>query len=205
MFNPNKVIEKINKTCKHYFPESSFCLSLNRINRFVISGDYLSKAINNHNNNREEVNVIKWFDDFWLYLDIRFEKSDASIPNTFISLAVFQGDDTDNVKSQLFRAEWDNFDNNDTHPQPHWHIYSNHSFEKSFTEFIEMLNEGNGFVDIINEEKSKGIDLKRIHFAMNGHWDTNGSCIHKISDENAIVNWFLGLLGHIKSQLESVK
>lgn len=205
MFNPNKVIEKINEKCKNYFPESTFRLSLNRNNKFIISGNYPSKAINNHNNIREEVNVIKWFDDFWLYIDIRFEKSDASIPNTFISLSVFQGYDRDNVKSQLFRAEWDNFDNNDTHPQPHWHIYSNQSLEKSFNEFVEMIDEGNGFADIINEEKSKGIDLKRIHFAMNGHWGTNGSCIHKINDENTIVNWFQGLLGHIKSQLEYVK
>lgn len=202
MFNVNKVIKEINKSCKNFFTESTFDLRLDRNNRFVIAG--VSKAINNYKNTQNEVDVIKWFDDFWLYIDISFEKSENSIPNAFISLSVFQGDYADNTKNQLFRAEWDNFDNNDIHPQPHWHIYSNHSFE-SFNEFVQKNDEDDGFVNIINEEKSKAIDLKKMHFAMNGNWDTNGSHIHKIRDENTIINWFPGLLGHIKSQLEYVK
>lgn len=205
MFNQPKIITKINKTCKNFFSESSFNLRRKTYNNFVISGNNLSKAINNYNNIQEEVNVIKWFSDFWLYVDIKFRKSENSITNIFISLSVFQGDDSDNAKKQLFRAEWDNFDNNDNHPQPHWHIYSNSGFENTFNEFVEKEDKSDSFIDSLNEEKSKVIDLKRVHFAMNGTWSTKGSHIHRISDEDTIINWFQGLLGHIKSQLEYVK
>lgn len=205
MFDPKRIISRLNNACKNYFSESSFCLSpVREKNRYIISGGYLSKAVNNHNNIQEEVNVIKWFGDYWLYIDIRFEKSEDNIPNTFISLSVFQGDNTDNRKKQLFRAEWDNFNDNYIHPQPHWHIYSNHSFENTFAEFIEMIEDDN-FADLLNEEKSNGIDLKKIHFAMNGNWSNKGSHVHKINNEDAIVNWFKGLLAHIKTQLEYVK
>lgn len=151
------------------------------------------------------MSVIKWFNDFWLYIEIRFERSESGIPNTFISLSIFQGDNSDDRKKQLFRAEWDNFDNNENHPQPHWHVYPNYSFEKTFNEFLEMTDEANSFADLLNEEKSKLIDLKRIHFAMNGTWSNKGGHIHKISDENTIINWFQGVLAHIKSQLEYVR
>jgi len=203
MFKPFKIIDEINKTCKNFFPESFFKLEQKADNRFIIFGNNLSKAINNYNNIQEEVNVIKWFNDFWVYIDIRFEKSEP-IPNTFISLSVFQGDYSDDKKIQLFRAEWDNFDNNETHPQPHWHIYPNYSFEKTFDEFLEMTDEGGSFAADLNKEKSKIIDLKRIHFAMNGTWNAKGTHIHRITDENAVINWFQGLLDHIKSQLEYV-
>jgi len=203
MFDPKKIISKINNSCKNYFPKESMFLlrPIRENNRYIISGKYLEKAINNYNNDHEEVKVLWWFDDFWLYIEIRFQKSETDIPNTFISLSVFQGNDSDNNKKQLLRAEWDNFDDNDIHPQPHWHIYSDNSFEKTFVEMID----DDSFADLLNEEKSKGIDLKKIHFAMNGNWGTNGSHIHKISDEDTIINWFQGLLGHIKSQLEYVK
>ncbi|MCI0515777.1 hypothetical protein L0128_21395 [candidate division KSB1 bacterium] len=205
MFHPDKAISEINKSCKNYFSESSFRLIQQRGERYIISGDYLSKAVNNYRNTEEEVKVIKWFADFWLYIEIRFEKSAESIPSTFISLSVFQGDDTDLIKKQLFRAEWDNFDDDDTHPQPHWHIFPVIPSIKSFSEFIETVDADRPFSKIIDDVKSRRIDLTRIHFAMNGQWSTNGSHFHKIRDENTMKYWFQGLLGHIKSQLEYVK
>jgi hypothetical protein len=99
MFHPDKVITEINNSCKNYFSESSFRLVQQRGKRYIISGDYLSKAVNNYRNTKEEVKVIKWFADFWLYLDIRFEKAGESIASTFISLSVFQGEDTDEIKN----------------------------------------------------------------------------------------------------------
>jgi hypothetical protein len=205
MFDIQKIIREINISCKGYFLESTFYLNPRSSNRFIITGNNSSTAINNYNNNKEEVSVIKWFDDFWLYIDIRFEKSDTKIPNTFITFSVFQGENDDIIKNQLFRAEWDNFENNEKHPQPHWHVYSDHNLEKTFSNFIEMVDENNSFTNMISEEKSKGIDLKKIHFAMNGLWSTNGGHIHKIENEETIINWFQGLLSHIKSQLEYVK
>ena len=172
MLNPPEIIKELNRTCKLFFNDSSFNLDQKTYNKFIISGDYLTTAINHYKSSQEEVKVLKWFNDFWLYLDIRFEKSELSEINTFISLSIFQGEDSDNVKKQLFRAEWDNFDNNDNRPQPHWHIYPDYSFEKTFNEFLEIADKDNGFGELLNEENSKKIDLKRMHFAMNGAWST---------------------------------
>lgn len=208
MFDPKKVIKEINKSCKSFFSESSFCLNQERLNRnrYIISGSHLSPAINNYNNDREVVKVLKWFANFWFYLDVRFEPSQTTMPNIFISLSVFQGDDSDKTKNQLFRAEWDNFDNDDKHPQPHWHVCYDFLFPKTFDEFDQFISESGGFLAEIEKQKSKCIELNRIHFAMNGQWSTKGGghC-HKISDENAIKYWFQGLLGHIKCELEYVK
>jgi hypothetical protein len=188
----------------NFFPESAFRLT-KHYTTYIISGDYLSKAINSHDNSKEEVNVIKWFADFWLYVEIRFQKTENSDFSIFFSLSVFQGEQTDSIKYQLFRAEWDNFDNNDLHPQPHWHFYSEPWMTESFNEILTITKESYNFLDMINEKKSKYIDLKRVHFAMNGQWSTMGSHCHRIKDEDTIRNWLQGLLGHIKSQLEYVK
>lgn len=206
MFDLDNAIREINMTCKFFFQESTFFFNL-KGNKFIITGNNVSKAINHNKNDLEEVNVIKWFDNFWVYAEIKAERSETGEQNIFISLSVFQGDDTDEVKYQLFRAEWDNFQDNDTHPQPHWHIYSNQQLEKTVTMFADLIeDEKEDFMGLINEEKEKGIDLRKIHFAMKGLWDSEGGGhIHQIREGRAIVNWFQGLLGHIKSQLEFVR
>jgi hypothetical protein len=81
MLDKAKIIEGINKSCKVFFTESSFYFHPSSTNRFRISGDNTSKAINNYNNSLEETTVVKWFEDFWIYAEIRFEDQ-----NTFISL-----------------------------------------------------------------------------------------------------------------------
>lgn len=205
MINPANVIAKINKFCKNYFSESSFRLIQKNYLSYIVSGDNLSNAINRHHNSNKVVNVIKWFADFWLYLEIRFKQAEEKDFQVFISLSVFQGEQTDNAKLQLFRAEWDNFDNDEVHPQPHWHFYSDTWNAETFSEFIRTPNEGSDFINMLNEEKSKTIELNRVHFAMNGQWGTNGSHLHRIHDENTITNWLMGLLGHIKTQLEYAK
>lgn len=195
-----EVITDINKTCKIFFTESSFFLHPSSANRFRITGDYTSKAINNYNNLSEEITVIKWFDDFWVYIDIRFEDQ-----NTFISLSVFQGEKSDSVKYQLFRAEWDDYNNiEEIHPQPHWHITANQAIEKTFEELASM-EDSDTFSSLLKEEKTKLIEVNKIHFAMNGNWMNDGSDIHSIDKGKTIVKWFQGLLSHIKGQLEYVK
>jgi hypothetical protein len=89
MIRPENIIANINKTCRNFFPESLFRLTRKSYSTYTISGDYLSKAINRHHNSREEVNVIKWFADFWLYLEIRFKQPDANDYLVYISLSVF--------------------------------------------------------------------------------------------------------------------
>jgi hypothetical protein len=203
--NPENIIKGINNSCKHYFTESNFVLSPIFPNgyRYIISGNYMTKALNIHKNDKEEVKVLKWFDNFWLYIDIRFEKSETDMLNTFISLSVFHDQNHDENKTQLFRAEWDNFDHDDLHPQPHWHIYSDHdSKDKNFVESIEEDKKKENFENFL---KQPSIDIKRFHFAMNGDWaNTDGIHTHKLTNEESIINWFKGLLGHIKHQLDYV-
>jgi hypothetical protein len=200
MIDTLSLISEINKRCKTLFTESTFILTPSSTNRFKITGSYTSKAINNYNNIQEEINVIKWFDDFWIYIIIKFENK-----NTFISISIFQGLENDERKNQLFRAEWDDYNNFDeNHPQPHWHITSNQAIEKTFDEYAAVFQE-EGFIDSLKEQKAKIIDINKIHFAMNGNWINDDKEIQSLNDELKIIKWFVGLLSHIKSQLIYVK
>jgi hypothetical protein len=200
MINKRDLISTLNNTCKSFFTESTFYLHPSSTNRFTVSGSNTSKAINNYDSFREQINVIKWFDFFWIYIDIKFQDL-----NTLISLSVFQGGADDEIKHQLFRAEWDDYnDHNAPHPQPHWHVTSNQAIEKTFEE-IANYGEENNFLSLLAEEKSKIIDVNKIHFAMLGNWINDETDIHLITDERKIVKWFQGLLSNLKVQLEYVK
>lgn len=201
MIEQLKFIEEINKSCKSFFLESTFFLHLSKANRFELKGNNISKALNNYKNYGSEVSVLKWFDEYWVYLEIRFEDK-----NSFITISIFQGDASDNKKNQLFRAEWDDYNNpNEKHPQPHWHITSNQAIENTFTELIEE-DEEEGFAAIIlNEEKSKIIDINKIHFPMNGNWMNDDGHIHLINDNAKMVKWFQGFFSTMREQLEYVK
>lgn len=194
------LIDEINHSCKLYFTESTFFIRPSKLNSFIITGSNSSKALNKHGNSFEEVNVIKWFEDFWVYIELRFGDS-----NTFISLSVFQGETLDDVKNQLFRAEWDDYNNeNEKHPQPHWHITSNQGIEKTFEELASVDN-SDTFMSLLHEEKTKLIDVSKIHFAMNGNWVNGETEIHNLSDKSKILRWLNGLFSHLKVQLEYVK
>jgi len=204
MYNPQKIVNEINRRSKIYFQESTFQLNRVGYSEFVVSGDFLTKAINNYKNTQEEIKVLKWFDNYWIYVNLKFDIQD-NVTKTFFSLSVFQGDQSDDVKTHLLRAEWDNFENNMIHPQPHWHIYSSDRFNRPYDQFKEMIKEGDGFQNTLDNAKSNEINLKRIHFAMNGDWSNKGGHIHTMNSESVVVNWFHGLLDHIKSQLEYIK
>lgn len=200
MLDKQSVIKKINTACRFFFNESLFFLHRCSANRFIITGDKKSKARNNNSNQSEEVNVIKWFDDFWVYIEIEFVDH-----TTFISLSVFQGEENDNIKHQLFRAEWDDYNNNEEkHPQPHWHITSNQAIEKTFEE-IARIEDSDTFANLLIEEKSKIININKIHFAMIGNWINNETHIHSINSEEKVIKWFQGLLSHLKEELNYVK
>lgn len=201
MIEQLELIDEINKSCKAFFLESTFFLQLSRANRFELKGDNVSKALNKYKNYGQEVSAIKWFNSYWVYLEIRFENK-----NSFITISVFQGEANDNIKNQLFRAEWDDYNNpNEKHPQPHWHITSNQAIENTFTELIEDDEEGGFAALILNEEKSKIIDLNKIHFPMNGNWMNDGGHIHLINDNSKMVKWFQGFFSTMREQLEYVK
>ena len=133
-------------------------------------------------------------------------KSKEDIPNIFFSLSVLQGEADDVEKVQLFRAEWDNYEiPSNNHPQPHWHFYTRKDIEdlkKTFTELLDSPDDN--FEDFIRSDKEI-VDIERFHFAMNGHWFSNGSDVHEISSANELTNWFAGILNHIKKELEYLK
>lgn len=202
MLDPEQLINLINKECRSYFPNSYFKLYL--FARSYISSFYrvegTSFALNRYENNSEKIKVLHWFDDFWLFMELRFIEK-----NTFISLSIFQGDDRDEIKHQLFRAEWDDHNNPDEkHPQPHWHITSDYTIEESFKDFSNSFDEGNSF-STFEVVKSEIIDIKRMHFAMNGNWHNGDNHTHTIDDNIKIVRWFQGILNHLKIELEYAK
>lgn len=194
-----KLISEINKTCKNYFTESSFYLEQKVGDYFISKGNNISKAINHYNNILEEVSVVKWFSDYWVYLTIKFIGS-----TTFISLSIFQGELVDNKKNQLFRAEWDDYNNEaENHPQPHWHITSNLAIENTFEEYSQVF-EKDDFISTLKQQKSNIVDTNKMHFAMCGNWINGDSHVHSLDDEEKIIKWFEGLFLHIKTQLEYI-
>lgn len=199
MIEPTTLIGNINELCKIYFTESTFYLYSYSFNNFRISGSNSSLALNNIKNSSEEVTVIKWFKDFWIYIDIKFKGL-----NTFISLSIFQGETTDTIKNQIIRAEWDDYNITEiNHPQPHWHITSHKPIENTFEE-LASLDDSENFLSLLKEEKGKLIDVSKIHFAMNGNWINDETEFHPIDNNDKLLKWFSGLFSHLRKQLQYV-
>lgn len=202
------IVNDINKECKYLFT-SNFKLKLT--NKFPNSSLYeiegTSKALNRYDS--KHVKVLKWFKRFWLYIEIRFvienaKKGNKRIENihTSISLSVYEGDDSDDFKIQLFRAEWDDMNNSrEIHSQPHWHITSSQAIERTFEEYSNNFDDGE-FISFLEKEKSKIFDVKRVHFAMNGNWQNDQTHIHNIQNARQVSKWLKGLLAHIMIELD---
>lgn len=202
------IVEKINKECKILFVENfKIVPSKGHHNIYIYRIEGSSFALNRYD--FEPIKVLKWFDKFWLYIEVKFivEKSKQvnkkiETIHTSISLSVYEGDDNDERKIQLFRAEWDDMNNPfEKHSQPHWHITSSQAIEKTFEEYSNHFDNGD-FISVLEEEKSKLFDVKRIHFAMNGNWQENQTHIHSIKSADQISKWLKGLLSHIRLELE---
>lgn len=194
------VIDNIIHACRKHFQLSVFNLHRKDYNNYVVSGDSLSKAMN-----RNEVNVLHWFDDFWIYIEIKFRQTEDALSQTTISISVFEGTEEDNYKTHLFRAEWDSFENNTKHPQQHWHIYP-HKYNRQVYEEFEVFNDlktEDGFED--NLHNVGLVDIKKIHFTMKGRWISKDGHIHTISEINSLVIWMDSILEHIKYKLEHAK
>lgn len=201
------IIEKLNDELNVYF-DNNFRLSYKKghhdIYVYRIEGN--SYALNREDD--EPVKVLRWFNDIWLFFEIKFIVEKYKVGNkriskthTNISLSVYQGDDYDEKKIQLFRAEWDDMNNPfEKHSQPHWHITSSQAIEKTFEEYSNHLD-GGEFISILTVEKSKIFDVKRIHFAMNGNWYDNQLHIHTINNADQVSKWLKGLLSHIRTEL----
>ena len=203
MHRSKKIITKLNTIGKDYI-DATFNL-INKSDLFIINGDNISKAISQKKNDNKTVNVLNWFDDYWLYIEIKFipKSNKKSLPNTFFTLSIFKGNIDDEIKEQLFRAEWDNYENQSyKHPQPHWHIYtSNEKEELQQTVEEAIAQTDDTFIDFI-EDKNEFTNLSSFHFAMNGQWSNKNTDVHKIENETDLINWFAGVLNHLKKELK---
>jgi len=204
----DKTIENLIKFGKNYFRDNFYFRPNNNV--FYSSSDNQSNAINILKNNKVPIKVVNWFDDIWVYIEIKFvpNPKKGAFPNTYFSLSVFQGNIDDDEKTQLFRAEWDNYpDNKNFHSQPHWHIYPYKykiKIHQDFEDFLELSEKDDDFLSFKGNNKDL-VEINKFHFAMNGQWSKNNSEFHSISEENDLTNWFNGLLNHIKMELEYVK
>lgn len=206
MLNPLNIVIAINKAIVPFLMEGGQSFQLvrygNSNNSFRLRiNNSASTAYNNYGNGGENVKVMKWFNDFWLFVQINIASTTA-----IISLSVFQGIETDPIKMQLFRAEWDDYgDGINKHAQPHWHFLSNKVIENTVSSFAEIIPEvKDTFEEVLKEEKNKVIDLNKFHFAMNADWINNKSHVHLINNDQILANWFGGLLGYLKGELEFV-
>ena len=88
MLNPEDVISAVNKATQPFIMDGGTSFSLvrhtNRVMKLRMS-ESTSTAYNSYGNDGESVNVIKWFSDFWLYVEIHFLNPKGSL----VSLSVF--------------------------------------------------------------------------------------------------------------------
>lgn len=198
---------------------------------FIAISDNMSDADNFHGNTAQRVKVIHWFDDFWLYIQISLSRIELVSENprkremesqwyqehslklgddfftiTF-TLSVFQGVQHDVSKAQLFRAEWDNYEQIADHPQPHWQIYP-YKYDRAaglrsaadFNSLIELRVEG--FEQTLATEGTSFISIQDFHFAMHGAWAlANGTDHHRILNVSSLGNWLNGMIRCIQLQL----
>lgn len=201
--NASNIIPLLNKVVKNHFANSDFSYHHKPPDSYVSNGKPLSKALNHYRNNSFEVNVIKWFDKTWIYSTIEFKRDDLDKIQSF-TLSVFWGEEDDPEKKQLFRAEWDFYSGNTEHPQPHWHFYPNKEIDYLKNTFTELVKEeeSKSFLEELSEERSlDSFPIEKFHFAMNAKWAEKSGHIHSYDDVEEFINWFDGLLGHIRNQL----
>lgn len=201
------IVDKLNKECKILFVEKFKLIPYTgHHNIFVFRIEGNSLALNRYDS--EPVKVLKWFEKFWLFIEVKFIVEKSKIGNkiltnthTNISLSVYEGEDNDERKIQLFRAEWDDMNNPaEKHSQPHWHITSSQAIEKTFEEYSNHFDNGD-FISLLEQEKSKLFDVKKIHFAMNGNWQNDQTHVHLIENSDKVAKWIKGLLTHIRIEL----
>lgn len=157
-------------------------------------------------------------DNYWLHFSIQFkvEQRSGKKYDYFldgVSIAVFYGEATDETKLLLFRAEWDNKEENETsinHPQPHWHIHNtgsavNAEYVSDFNIFLGIKEEENlGFMAELNpkvEFQPKKSDLAGFHFVMSAGWMFGYPYKHELTEIN-LKSWLKESILHIQEQLE---
>jgi hypothetical protein len=206
------LIRGLNSFNKVFFNKQAPVCFAEKQSEYVLASNDCSKAIDIKRNESREVNVVRLAEDYWLYVVLKFVIKDTSTPHTsrsknspaiFFSLSLFQGEHSDDKKTQLFRAEFDSYDTNSNHPQPHWHFLVGDNYSMPPYNFEEHLSkEKPRFDDFVSGEKRSALAMSKIHFAMCASWFKGEGHIFKAEDNKQFLDWYCGLLDHIKSQLK---
>lgn len=208
MIDLNNLIQKLNQKSGIYFDDYfNIKLKSSTPNLSIYRIEGTSTGLNRFDIPFEKVKVLRWFNDFWIFLEFKQVRFYNSIKKEVefhlnISLCVFQGEDNNEDKYQLFRAEWDDYQNADElHSQPHWHITSSQALEKTFISYA-LDFERKDFIELLESEKEKIFDVKKIHFAMNGNWLNDKTNVSKIENEESILKWWIGVINHLRTELD---
>lgn len=168
------------------------------------------------------VSVVPFLINYWLHFSIQFKvysKGPGSKKYDYylagVSIAVFYGQATDEDKLLMFRAEWDNKEDDETsiiHPQPHWHIHNIGSSVKAgdisdFNTFLGMKQEEPpDFLEELAPESeeiltSKIANLSGFHFAMSAGRIFGQPNKHVLTEANLKI-WLKESITHISEQLK---
>jgi len=138
----------------------------------------------------------KGFVKYWIGASIDIEVGRECFLKD-VSLIVFEGETTDQVKNAAFRAEWHDFnDIEHTHAQPHWHVYS--IIDDSIRESWSILGEEPQMKDF----KAEKLDPNRqFHFAIGSQWQLLNIDSHMVRlDFNNLYKWLNGCINYILGQ-----
>lgn len=192
----------LNKVAKIHFNDDSISLKVKDISSYCFVSQNNSLALNYHKADSEQVKAVRFVKDIWIYIIIRFKQSKDFEIQSF-SLSAFKGAEDDPYKQQIFRAEWDNYQDDVSHPQPHWHFYSNADVEYLKKQFSEITDvEQRGFLsELADESHLKMIYFPKLHFAISSQWQFQKGHICLFDNQSLFINWFDGLLEHLKTEL----
>jgi len=196
-------IKELNKIAHNHF-ETSDLFFFEIVDGFNLcsTGNNPSFALNRRKNSAEEVKVVKFVNEIWVYSIINL-RSIKPLEIQSVSFSFFKGTDDDRVKQHLFRAEWDSYEST-PHPQAHWHFYSNEEIEYLKKQFEEIIDaESSGFMAELTEEaEKKAVPFQKMHFAMNNQWHSHNGHVYLFKTPEEFINWFDGLLNHLKLEFD---
>lgn len=204
----HNLIDSISRSFRDYFENGLKFIF--KDGAYVVEGT--QTTINRFEEPNEAVKAKKWFDDIWFYIKIRFVWCDEAKKIIYPTISIsFFLETAPNCLDQLFRAEWDSYENSSgpQHPQPHWHITSNLAVEKSLEDLRGNDDEVDDpcciFADLVKEEKKKLLKIHTMHFAMAGQWHETGDYKNDMHDANSIINWMKFLFTHVKTEIGYMK
>lgn len=119
-----------------------------------------------------------------------------------VSLTVFEGEASDNVKIPVLRAEWDSRQESSllmVHAQPHWHVYSSAVAQAAYIKRAEPKfgTDIRPFSPL--QQPHMGEDF---HFAMASQWHIVGKNSHAWDLEvDSLFRWLDGCISYIHGQL----